>query len=220
MPTNPIPDDVLTKAERKLRTRSAGVSIFSGCLSAIFTMITIIAFANWFFSTPQLREWLTNFGNSLGTLVQPILDRLAEIPGGFPTPLILMFVLSVIFSIVTGIAKASAGYINFKKYDESKKNVEKEARRMIRNEESGWNAFQRFLDEIQVHVSGMDDKAQRQFKKFRTWVDMWKEIPDEPEKAKRKVKRDEKPQTVRLSDDGELIYEDETPKHASRSLNE
>jgi hypothetical protein len=227
MPTRPIPEDIFEKAEQKLLRRSKGASNFSGCLSFILSLAGVAIFINWVSSNPQVGEWFSGMWAYLGTVVQPILDRLGQIPGGIPTPLVVVFILSVALSVLTGITKASSSYLDFKKYNRNKKAIEKEARRMIRSEGTGWDKLQTFLDEIQDAMSGMDDKAQRQFQKFRTWIDMWKEIPDEPAKAKRKAKRDDtaqsaapQTQTVRLSDDGELIYDEETPAQASRSLNQ
>lgn len=217
MPDTSIPSDIREKAERNLRIRSTGVSIFSGCLSGFFWLTVVGAFTSWFFLTPGLRDWFTTFIAYLGTLGQPILDQLATIPGGFPAPLILMFVLSIIFSIFTGIATTVSGFINFKKYDESDKIIDKEAKRLMRNAEEETSTFEKFLDEIQGSISDLDVKAQREFKKFRTWIRMYKDIPDEPEKSKNKVKRDEESQTVRLTDDGELVYDDDSVKQASHS---
>jgi hypothetical protein len=57
-------------------------------------------------------------------------------------------------------------------------------------------------------------EVQRRADKVRRWIQMYNDVPDsyddEPlEKTKRIPKRD---QTVRLSDDGELVFEDE-PQH-------
>ncbi len=218
--STPLPDERMrARAERSLRFRSA-------ILGAIFKVVGFLIVLSWIFAlltwlaTPGLIPWLQGLASQLASSTSTdaavhIKMQLLSIPGGFPWPLIWMLVSAFVGSLLRGLLGWVFNYADFERIDAATRMYDRAIRREMRRQqvrEGIINPFLEMLSDYGPTAEMVRDEFQRRFDKVRRWIQMYNEVPDTVEpvmKAKGKPKRD---QMVRLSDDGELVFEDE-PLH-------
>ncbi len=223
MTDRPIPEEIRRRAERRLRFRAKFLKGIFGFMDLIVLLMVLFSWLTWYNTTPGIGPWLNDFFAMFGQQsAGHILDQLLTIPYGFPWPVLVMIFARIPFDIVKALLKVALNYVNFTKVDSVQRRYDRAMRRetngiMVR-EGLAPNWLDQLLELLYASTSSADSTARRKLDKFRRWVQMYNQIPEEEpyEKAKVKAKRD---QTVRLSDDGELVFDDE-PDLVERASNQ
>jgi hypothetical protein len=219
------------RAEGRLRIRSAvlgGLIKFGGFL--IFVS-WILAWLTWL-AAPGMIPWINELYAQLASSISQgtFGQQLLTIPGGFPWPLVWMFISAIVGNILGALLKWVFNYADFERIDKAHKMYEAAMQReenSVRRSEEFPSLAGRVMDTLNDYSwvpETLSDEARRRLDKIRRWVQMYSQVPDSPddepyaapvrEKAKIKAKRDERDQVVRLTDDGELVFEDEQPMAA------
>lgn len=209
------------RADRKLRFRSKMLGASLSFLDLIFQLITIVSWILWYVTTPGLSAWWQAFSTNLNTVsFSTLADRLATFPGGMPWPLFVVVGSRVVFLMVRAIFQLVFNYINFKRVDRVHRTYE----RALQREMTGVMMRERltpgWLDSTRDQFDWSSSEMRRRLNKFQRWIQMYDQVPDAPTVEKAKAKRTSTAeQSVRLGEDGELIYdfEDEPEKVHARS---
>jgi len=197
------------RAEKSLRFRANFLRAGFGLLNFIALIVVIVSWSSWYASTPDLNAWWHEFQPMLNTAtINELGKQLTTFPGGVPWPLIVMVVVHLVRLTIEGALKLVFNYVNFQRFDRMYRRYESAMRRemaglMIRDQIApSWR------DQARKGFDTSSVEIQRRLGKLRRWVEMYKEIPDEPEVEKVKAKRTPtEPNSVRLGEDGELVFE-------------
>jgi hypothetical protein len=214
---SPSEKRIRERAERKLRFRSKLLGAGLGLIDLLILFVTIGAWVSWYAAAPGLAAWWHEFSSSLGTAsFSTLADRLATFPGGVPWPLALTIELRVIFLIGRAIARAVFNYVNFQRTDRVHRRYEWAMQREINGLMIRERLMPGWLDSTRDQWDWSSSEIRRRLDKIRRWIQMYDQVPDTPEVEKAKVKHmPTGQQTVRLGEDGELIYDyEEEPEKA------
>src|SRR5579859_2746159 len=205
------------RAERSLRFRANFLRAGFGLLNFIALIVVLASWSSWYASTPGLSDWWHTFQPMLNTsTINEIGKQLATVPGGVPWPLIVMVVTHIVRITIEGALKLVFNYVNFQRFDRLYRRYESAMQREMAGLMIRERVAPSWVDQARQGFDTSSAELQRHWGKFRRWVEMYKEIPDEPEVEKVKAKRTPtEPQTVRLGEDGELVFEyDAEPEKA------
>jgi len=198
------------RAVRNLRFRSKLLGAGLSLLDLFILFITILSWLSWYATTPGLSAWWQQFAAMLSTAsLSALVAQVANLPGGVPWPLLVMVGLRVLFAIVKGALQLVFNYVNFKRVDR----VHRAYERALQREMNGLMVRERltpgWIDASRDRWDVSASELRRRFAKLQRWIQMYDQVPDDaPAVEKKKSKRvPADQQTVRLGEDGELVYD-------------
>ncbi len=207
------------RAERTLRLRAHLVDSITVLLVLLLIAFWGVVWSTWARMTPGVASWADELVKLVGNATAgTVLDKALSAPGGFPWPLIVMFVSYCIASLVNLVAQAIFNYVNFSKVDAVEKVRDRAMRRevntIMRREglAPGW--LERTFDWFQGQASSVQEPLARKLDKISRWIQMYEQVPEAPGHENAKIKRE---QVVRLTDDGELLVDEQVEAHGIAS---